>query len=422
MNATIVTIGNELLAGRILDSNFAFLARTLAGVGVRVRRHLTVGDEVPAIVAALESALEESELVVASGGLGPTADDVTREALAALAGTRLAEDPEVAARLADRYARLGRPFTAVARRQALLPVGVEKLPNPAGLAPGLWLERAGRVVCALPGVPHELETIARESLLPRLAARAGARPLPTATLRTLGLPEGDLAERIERDAIDLAGVELGYLPHAGGVDLRIVSPSGDPAAVARVEAVLAARFAGAIYGRGEETIEEVVNALLRARGLRLALAESCTGGLVGARVTRVPGSSDVFVGGVVAYSNSIKESMLGVPAALLAEHGAVSAKLAVAMAEGALARFGADVALAVTGVAGPGGGTPEKPVGRVFIGLARRGAASASRRFQLPGDRDWVRERAAALALECLRRFLLGALAGSGTGLFPAGG
>jgi len=412
MKATVITIGNELLSGRTLDLNFAFLARALAEAGVRVVRHFTVGDERPAMLAAVRAAETDSELVVLSGGLGPTADDLTREVMAELAGVPLVENRELAERLAARAATLGRPLTHVARRQALLPAGVETLPNPVGEAPGLWIERQGRVVCALPGVPGELQAMTRESLMPRLRTRAGVGvAVQAVTLRTLGISEAVIAQRIEDDAVDLTGVELAYLPQAAGVDLRIVGAGADAArAVARVEAALAERFAAAIYARGEETIEEVVFRLLRERGLKLAVAESCTGGLVGYRVTRVPGSSEVFVGGVVAYADAIKASELGVPAELITAAGAVSAETAVAMAEGAIARLGADVGLAVTGIAGPGGGSEAKPVGLVFIGLAGRGGASVSRRLQLPGDRHQIRERAAALALECLRRFLLGSL------------
>jgi nicotinamide-nucleotide amidase len=412
MKATVITIGNELLSGRTLDSNFALLARTLTGAGVRVIRHLTVGDERLGMLSAVRAAEIDSELIVLSGGLGPTADDLTREVMAELAGVPLAEDGELAARLRARAASLGRPLTAVAIRQAWLPAGVARLRNPVGEAPGLWFERQGRIVCALPGVPSELAAMTRESLMPRLRARAGAlAAIATVTLRTLGISETVIAQRLEDDAIDLTGVELAYLPQTAGVDLRVVGTGTDAAqAVARVEEALVARFAKVIYARGEETIEEVVFQLLRERGLKLAVAESCTGGLVGYRVTRVPGSSEVFVGGLTAYADAIKASELDVPAEVLATAGAVSAETAMAMAEGALGRFGADVALAVTGIAGPGGGSEAKPVGLVFVGLARGGGASRSRRLQLPGDRHQIRERAATIALECLRRFLLGSL------------
>jgi nicotinamide-nucleotide amidase len=446
VRATVITIGNELLSGRTSDLNLAYLARALGEVGVRVVRHLTIGDERAAMMDAVRGAERDCELVVLSGGLGPTADDLTREVMAELAGAPLIEDPKLAARLAANAARRGRPLTNVGRRQAWLPAGIETLRNPVGEAPGLWLEREGRVVCALPGVPGELQAMTRESLLPRLRALRGpGSDLHSVTLRTLGVSEAVIAQRVEDDAIDLAGIELAYLPHIAGVDLRIAGlGAGAEESVARVEAALAERFATAIYARGREDIEEVVFRLLRERGLRLAIAESCTGGLVSYRVTRVPGSSEVFVGGVVAYADAIKATELGVPAELLTTQGAVSADVAVAMAEGAALRFGADVGLAVTGIAGPGGGSEAKPVGLVFVGLARRESGGeaesdsqrelrreppseagskagseagskirnelgkASRRLLLFGDRHQIRERAAVLALECLRRSLLG--------------
>jgi nicotinamide-nucleotide amidase len=258
-------------------------------------------------------------------------------------------------------------------------------------------------------VPREFEAMVTESVVPRLVSRTGGRPLPSATLRTLGIPESELSAQIEERRVDLAGVELASLPNAGGVDIRIVGqdPLADDA-VARVEAELRELLGDAIFGSGEETIEEVLAGLLRARGLRLVLAESCTGGLIGYRVTRVPGSSDVFTGGIVAYANAVKESLLGVSPDLLARHGAVSAEVALAMARGALSRFSADIGLAITGIAGPGGGTEDKPVGLVFIGLADAGGRRDSRRYLLPGDRHQVRERAAGLALGRLRRFILG--------------
>jgi len=410
MKATIVTIGNELLAGRTVDANFTFLARALGAAGVRVHRHVTVGDERGAILATVRGALRDSELVLLSGGLGPTSDDVTRDVMAELAGRPLVLDPEVAARIAARMTSLGRTLTAVGNRQALLPAGMAQLRNPIGLAPGLWHEVGGAVVCALPGVPRELMAMTSEVLVPRLRAfRSDLAPLPVVTLRTIGVPESDIAERIETDGIDLYGVTLAYLPGPGGVDLRITGTEPHAAAaVERVAATIAGRLADAIYTRGEEPMEEVVGRLLAARGQKLALAESCTGGLVGYRITRVAGSSAYFAGGIVAYADEAKRDLLGVSPALLAAHGAVSAETAAAMAEGVRARLGTDLGLAVTGIAGPGGGSVEKPVGLVFVAAAGPApAAIVTRRHLLLGDRQQVRERAATHALDLARRALL---------------
>jgi nicotinamide-nucleotide amidase len=410
IRATVLTIGNELLSGRTLDTNFGFLARALGAAGVLVHRHLSVGDDRAAILAALDMACADSELVLVSGGLGPTADDVTRDCLGELAGVPLVEDPAVLERIAARYASLGRELGPVGRRQALLPSGMVQLENPIGLAPGLWFERGGTVFCALPGIPRELEAMTREVVLPRLKARfPGLAVLPAATVRTTGIPESEIAERVEKDGVDLSRVVIAYLPGPGGVDVRITgsAPEEGPA-VARVTESIAALLPTQVYARGEESIEEVVGRLLLERKLTLALAESCTGGLVGYRVTQIPGSSAYFSGGVVAYANEAKDQLLGVQAALLAGHGAVSAEVAAAMARGAVARFASDIGLAVTGIAGPGGGTPEKPVGLVYVAVASNAeSAPITRRFLLPGNRQQVRERAATLALDLVRRVLL---------------
>jgi len=408
LSVVAISIGNELLDGRTADTNLGFAARALGAMGLRIARHATIGDDRAGIRTALEREWAAgTDLVLLSGGLGPTADDVTREALADLAGVALIEDRAVLERLAARYARIGRAFTGVARRQALLPEGVDQLPNPVGLAPGLWLEREGRVIAALPGVPAEFQAILREGILPRLGRMAGSHATRSVALRTMGIPEAELADRIAGLAIDWTGIELAYLPHSGGVDLRLVATGGAEieARLAAAEAAIAKCFGTDVYGRGEVTIEEVVGNLLRDRGLTLAVAESCTGGMVSARLTRVPGSSDYFRGGIIAYANEAKERLLGVPGALIGAKGAVSEEVALAMAQGAREKLGADVALAVTGIAGPGGGSQEKPVGLVHIAFAG-GAKAFARRLFLPASRDLIRERSTLLALDLLRREL----------------
>jgi nicotinamide-nucleotide amidase len=411
LTVVAISIGNEILDGRTTDSNLGFAARTLGAAGLRIARHATIGDDRAGIRAALERELAAgADVILLSGGLGPTADDVTRDALADLAGVRLIEDPAVRERLAARYARVGRAFTGVARRQALLPEGVEQLPNPVGLAPGLWLEREGRAVAAMPGVPAEYQAILGESVLPRLRRLAGPEMTRSVALRTMGVPEAELADRIAALSIDWTGIELAYLPHPGGVDLRLVITGGSEveSKLATAVAALAERFGDDVYARGEMAIEEVVGGMLRARGLHVAVAESCTGGMLGARLTRVPGSSDYFRGGVVAYANEAKIALLGVPPALLAAKGAVSEEVALAMANGARAKLDAEVALAITGIAGPGGGTEEKPVGLVYLAFAGQAKAVARRLF-LPASRELIRERATLLALDLLRRELAAA-------------
>jgi nicotinamide-nucleotide amidase len=414
LTVVMISIGNELLDGRTADTNLVFAGRALGAMGLRIARHATIGDDRAVIRDLLvQESAAGADVILLSGGLGPTADDVTRDAVADFAGVPLIEDQAVLARLAARYARIGRAFTGVARRQALLPDGVGQLPNPVGLAPGLWLEREGYAVGALPGVPAEFQAIFRESILPRLRVMAGAAVTRSVTLRTMGVPEAEIADRITALAIDWTGIQLAYLPHPGGVDLRLVA-TGEPAIeahLAAIETALAERFGPDLYSRGEVAIEEVVGDMLRAHGLTLAVAESCTGGMLGARLTRVPGSSDYFRGGIVAYANDAKQELLGVPAALIAAKGAVSEEVALAMARGARAKLGAEVAVSVTGIAGPGGGSEEKPVGLVFLAFAGKGK-EVCRRLFLPASRELIRERSTLLALDLLRRELGGTAGG----------
>ena len=406
--AVAVAVGNELLSGRTTDSNFVELARMLGEIGVRFHRHLTIGDDRAVIRSALAAEAPGASLIVITGGLGPTADDVTREAIADFAGVPLREDPATAARLEARYAEYGRSFQGTARRQALQPEGVTLLPNPVGLAPGLWLEREGCVISAFPGVPGEFRRMVRESLMPRLLAMRRFPETVTAVVRTVGLPESEIADRLE----PLGLAELAYLPHSGTVDLRLVARGAEARAQAAAFAdQVSARLGAAVYGRGEETLAEVVGNLLKVRSLSLAVAESCTGGLLGAEIARVPGASDYFLGGVIAYANPVKTAQLGVSQELLAAHGAVSAEAAMAMASGVRSALRSDLGLAVTGIAGPSGGTPEKPVGRVFLGLAT-GAATHYRQLNLRGERALIQDRAALFALDFLRRHLL---AGAGS-------
>jgi nicotinamide-nucleotide amidase len=410
LTVVVISIGHELLDGRTADTNLVFAGRALGAMGLRIARHATIGDDRAAIRARLaQESAAGADVILLSGGLGPTADDVTRDALADFAGVPLVEDQAVLERLAAHYNRIGRAFAGVARRQALLPEGVGQLPNPVGLAPGLWLEREGCAVAALPGVPAEFQAIFRESILPRLRAMAGTAVTRSVTLRTMGVPEAEIADRIAALEIDWTGIQLAYLPHPGGVDLRLVATgeSTIETRLAELEAVLAKRFGPDLYSRGEVSIEEVVGDMLRARGLTLAVAESCTGGMLGARLTRVPGSSDYFRGGIIAYANHAKEELLGVPAALIAAKGAVSEEVALAMARGARTKLGADFALSVTGIAGPGGGSEEKPVGLVYLALVHD-PKEVSRRLFLPASRELIRERSTLFALDLLRRELEG--------------
>jgi nicotinamide-nucleotide amidase len=413
MKLELVTIGDELLLGFTIDTNAAHLARELAGAGIEIVRRSTVGDRAEAIASVVGDALERTGAVITTGGLGPTADDMTKPAIAALFGRTMRLDEAVLAALTERWARRGLPMPLPApnRQQALIPDGARILVNRHGSAPGIWLEDARhRWVAMLPGVPREMRGMLGDELLPLLLARqAGAAVgvVRSRTLRTTGIAESMLAERLGDLASGIDGMPLAYLPSVDGVDLRLTA-RGVPAetadaSLAAGEALLRDRIGGHyVYGVGSEDLAGIVLDLCRARGLRIGVAESCTGGLLGGRLTAIPGSSDVFWGGVIAYDNSVKTEILGVDAGVLAREGAVSNPVAEQMADGVRARLGTEIGVAITGIAGPGGGTPEKPVGTVSIGWSGVGTRR-SVQSRLFGDRDEVRHRATQAALNGLR-------------------
>jgi len=410
MKLEVVTIGTELVLGLTLDTNAADLGRALAAAGAEIVRHTSVPDRPADIRAAVADALDRTGFVIATGGLGPTRDDMTKTEVAALFGKPLRLDADVLKSLEARFRRLGRPMPAVNRTQAEVPEGATVLPNPRGTAPGLWIEDdRGRVVVLLPGVPSEMRGLLVEEVLPRIAKRVdGRRVVLSRTLRTTGVPESALAERIGAVEDDIAPLTLAYIPSIAGVDLRLTAWSLPPGEaerrLAEAGAGLRARLEDHCYGENEADLAAVVLDLLR--GKRLAAGESCTGGLIAGRITAVPGASEVFVGGVVAYANGVKTDLLDVPAATLATHGAVSEEAVRAMAEGVQRRFAADASVAVTGIAGPSGGTPEKPVGTVWL-AARLGSATRAVKRVFPGDRGEIRGRAAQAALDLLRRLCL---------------
>jgi nicotinamide-nucleotide amidase len=408
----VVTIGTELLLGQILDTNAAELGRALAAAGVEVVRHSSVADRPEAIRAAVAEALERTGFVITTGGLGPTRDDMTKGEVAALFGKALAMDAAVLRSLEERFRRLGRPMPAVNRTQAEVPEGATVLPNPRGTAPGLWVEDTrggGRVVVMLPGVPSEMRGLLAEEVLPRLAARTSGVVVRSRTVRTTGIAESALAERVGAIEEEIAPLTLAYLPSIEGVDLRVTAWRLREAEAERLLSAAAAKLrerAGEhCYGDDGSDLARAVLEQLRRRGVRLAVAESCTGGLLGGRITAVPGASDVFVGGVIAYDDVAKAAVLNVPDQLLLTHGAVSEDVVLAMALGAQQRFAAEAALAITGIAGPTGGTPEKPVGTVWLAARYRADARALKRV-FPGDRNEIRARSAQAALDLLRRLL----------------
>jgi nicotinamide-nucleotide amidase len=410
MRIEIVTIGNEVLSGRTVDTNLAWLARALEAVSVQVGWHTTVGDTAEQIGAALKTAISRCDGVVMTGGLGPTPDDLTRKAVATALGRPLHLDEEVLERIRERARRAGRKLPASVESQALVPRGAVAWPNPRGTAPGLLIELEDKPVILLPGVPTEMEAIATQYAVPYLRERSG-RVVETFTLRTCGVFESQLHERIGALPGEWPGATLAYLPSYFGVDLRVTVAGSDPHHVEEVTGrayeSLKKLVEPVIYAEGAVTIEEVVGETLLRTGWRIATAESCTGGLLAKRITDTPGASRYFERGYVTYSNASKIELLGVRSADLETHGAVSAPVAEQMAEGARKKAGADVGVGITGIAGPEGGSEEKPLGTVFIGLASpRG--TAARKFQFHGTRSTIRERSAQIALDLVRRQVIG--------------
>jgi competence/damage-inducible protein CinA-like protein len=411
MNLELLTIGTELLLGFTVDTNGAELARAAAAVGVRVVRRESVGDDADAIRAAVGEALSRTGAVLTTGGLGPTRDDLTKQVVADLFERPLRFDEQVWADVVERFARLGRTPAASNRTQAEVPDGAIVLRNRWGTAPGLWLEGPRGLVVMLPGIPAEMRNLMAHEVAPRLAALGHGAVIRSRTVRTTGVAESSLAERLGEIERELAPLTLAYLPGFDGVDLRLSAwelpaEQADERLGAGV-ALLRARAGEAVYGEDDEDLAAVVLERARTRGLTLGTAESCTGGLLGGRLTEIPGSSDVFMGGVVCYANELKTKLLGVAPGLIAADGAVSESVARAMALGAVRVLGVSLAASVTGVAGPGGGTPAKPVGTVWIGVAE-GESVEARRLQIPGDRHNVRVRAAQAALAMLDRRLRG--------------
>jgi nicotinamide-nucleotide amidase len=402
MRLELVTIGTELLLGFTVDTNAAWLGQHLAAHGIRIARRTTVSDDPEAIRDAVREALARTGFVITTGGLGPTRDDITKAAVAALFGRRVVFDDAVWAGLAERYTRLGRPLSDANRSQAGVPEGAGVLRNPRGTAPGLWIEGDPGTVVMLPGVPREMRGLVTEEVLPRLRGRGGSTVIRSRTLRTAGIAEANLAARLgDLDSL-IAPATLAYLPDVTGVDLRLTTwnlPAAEAdAALEAAARLVRERAGGHVYGEEACDLAEVVLARLRAAGWRIAVAESCTGGVLGGRLTAIPGSSESFVGGTIAYSNAVKVGGLGVPAAVLEAHGAVSEAVALAMAEGAARNFVSEVAVGVTGIAGPGGGSPEKPAGTVWFGFVAGGEHWAER-VVFPGNRAEVRARAAHFAL-----------------------
>jgi len=426
VKAEVLTIGDELLRGEIVDTNKSHLSQRLLELDIETRFHVTVADDPSDMREVFLRAAVRSDVILVSGGLGPTRDDLTIEVLAETFGRKLVLDEASLATIRAFFARFGREMAEINAKQAYFPEGAEVLPNPVGTAPGTMLEvpkprgadiaGGGALPTSLffcmPGVPRELYKMMEEQVMPRIAPRRQQQSVSRAALlRTFGIGESNLDELLR--GVDLEpGVELGFRTAFPDNYVRPVARGADAAAadalLERSCRALRERLGPLCYGEGDaETLEAVTGALLRERKVRIAVAESCTGGLIGQRFTAIAGSSDYFLGGVIAYSNEAKQALLGVPAELLAEHGAVSEPVALAMAEGVRDRFGADLTVATTGISGPGGGTADKPVGLVFVALAHAGGSQAHR-LLFPLDRERHRQITAQLAIDWMRRHLLG--------------
>jgi nicotinamide-nucleotide amidase len=407
MRAEIIAVGSELLTPDRLDTNSLFLTSELNQLGIRVVHKAVVGDSPEDIRWSFRHALERAELVVACGGLGPTDDDRTRDTVAELLNRKLRRDETILRRIQERFVRFGRPMPEINSRQAMVPEGAVVLPNPAGTAPGLWLEAEGRIVILLPGVPAELRALFEAEVRPRLSRVGGKERLFMRDLRITGLPESEVEQRVSPLYAQYPGTESTILATAAGIQLHPHMWSDDATRAEKVLDEMAERMAAAlgenVFSTQGETLEQVVARILMENRATIAVAESCTGGMLAERLTNVPGSSAYFLGGAVVYSNGLKTSMAGVPAELIELKGAVSPGVALALAIGIRKRSGATLGIGVTGIAGPAGGTAEKPVGLVHIAIAD-GNEPSEKTFHFTGDRDQIRQRATLGALDIVRR------------------
>lgn len=415
MRAEIVSVGTELLLGQIEDTNATFISQKLAERGVDVYFRQTVGDNLERLCDALRLASSRADAIIITGGLGPTDDDVTREAIAEVVGLGLEQDPQAVAAIRAFMRARGRQVTPATLRQARVPGGGMAIPNRYGTAPGVIAQHDGGELIALPGVPSEMCAMLEDSVLPHLAERGGASAeiIKSRVLHLIGTGESALAESIGDILASQSDPTIAPCATVGGVQLRITAKAASEKAadarIARVEEQLRERLGACVFGADDETLEGVLGRMLAERGLTITTAESCTGGLIADRLTDVSGSSAYFLGAVVTYSNDEKTRLLGVAPELIQEHGAVSEPVARAMATGARERSGADVAVAATGIAGPTGGTPEKPVGLVWLALATGGDVLCQR-HHFHGPRGQIKWRTSRAALDMVRLRLLGEL------------
>jgi nicotinamide-nucleotide amidase len=410
MKAEIIAVGTELLSPDHIDTNSLYMTGELNGAGWEVRRKTVVGDGLEDIAEAIQAALNRSELVILSGGLGPTEDDRTRAAAAMALGRKMTRNDEILEKLHRRFASYGFKMNKNNERQADVIDGAEVLENHFGTAPGQWIEDSGRYVALLPGPPRELKPIFETFVLPKLRAAAGGRRMVSKLFYITGISESTLDSRIAPIYTAYPDIDVTILAGTGHGSVRLskwFNAGESPAKVEELAARIQAELGDAVFSTTGETMAEVAGRMLRQSGKTLAVAESCTSGMLGMLITRVPGSSDYFRGGALCYSNDAKMKLCGVPPETLANHGAVSAETAEALARGVRSALSGDLGISITGIAGPDGGSAEKPVGLVYFGLSD-GINTEIRHRVMPGDRESVRERSAYFALSMIRDYLLG--------------
>lgn len=411
MNAHLITIGDEILIGQIVDTNSAWMSQQLNLAGIEVNGITSVSDTRHGILEGLAFAVADADIILMTGGLGPTKDDITKKVLAEYFGVTLAFSDPMWTHVTQFFQQLGRKPKAAHRAQCFVPQNATLLHNAVGTAPGMWMEQGGKVFVSMPGVPYEMKYLMQHEVLPRLQERFVTEAILHRTIRTAGVGESDVAEAIEDIEDQLPPfIKLAYLPSLGEVKLRLTARGATEAellaplqdAVQAIEA----RIPRWIYAQGKTTIAEAIGALCRQKSVTIGTLESCTGGSIASRITSIPGASAYFMGSIVAYSNDIKMQLLDVSPATLEQYGAVSAETVTEMVKGGCARLGVDYAIAVSGIAGPDGGTPDKPVGTIWVGV---GTAHDVKTYLLQGgnDRDKNIKRTVTVGLNLLRRYIL---------------
>jgi nicotinamide-nucleotide amidase len=411
IRAEVVTIGDEILFGQITDTNTQWIGTELTNIGIRVIRKSSVGDQVENILQVLNEAHQRADIIIITGGLGPTKDDITKKTLCTYFGVGMVRNETALALVTGFFAKRGREMTDLNRAQADLPANAVYMQNDWGTAPGMWMEHQGRVYVSLPGVPFEMKNLMTHRILPALTNHFATPVIKHKMILTVGIGESFLAERIEAWEDNLPPhIKLAYLPSFGGVRLRLTATGTDDTTLdrelAEQVAIVLPMIEKNVYGYDDDTLEGVVNQLLQARSWTLGTAESCTGGYVSARITSIPGSSVSFMGSIVSYSNDVKINQLGVSPETLAQFGAVSEETVRKMAEGVRKVLGTDVGIATSGIAGPDGGTPDKPVGTIWIACATP-TRTVAKLLKLGQYRDQNIQLTATYVLNLLREEIL---------------